>query len=132
MREIRARSLEREFDFEGAYPYTRLLGLQARGKVDSWAIRWRAACYLAGLVTLYPGRSLVRNAGFDLSGTHTGESREFEVELADAPVRVQRIPVEPSAVGRAAYADFFRQRERPGRARCSGLEVEFLDRKSVV
>ena len=56
----------------------------------------------------------MRNAGFDLSGTHTGESREFEGELSDAPVRVQRIAVEPSAAGRAAYADFFRQRERPG------------------
>jgi len=133
LRQIRERRLEREFDLDGAYPYTRLLELQARGKVDSWAIRWRASCYLAGLVTLYPGRAVVRNAGFDESGTHhRDKSSEFEVELTDAPVRVQRIPVEPSAAGRAAYVDFFRRRERPGLLRRAWRFASRLARRHAI
>jgi hypothetical protein len=114
LRSIRERRLEHEFDLDGAYPYTAHLGYQARGKLDSWAIRWRASCYLANMLTLYPGRALVRNAGFDASGVHCDESAEFEVTLADSPVVVKPIAVEPSGAARAAYVDFFRRLERPG------------------
>jgi hypothetical protein len=117
LRTIRERRMEQEFDLDGAYPYTKQLENQAAGRIDSWSIRWRASCYLAGMLTLYPGRSLVRNAGFDRSGVHCDESTEFEVMLADSPVAVQSIAVEPSVAGRAAYADFFRNLERPGLAR---------------
>lgn len=117
LRQIRERGLEREFDLDGAYPYTAHLALQAAGKLDSWAIRWRASCYLAGMLTLYPGRALVRNEGFDASGVHCDVSTEFEVPLADSPVAVKPIPIEPSAVGRAAYIEFFRGLERPGLVR---------------
>lgn len=114
LREVRRQGLPYEFDLDGAYPYTAQLEAQARGKLDSWAIRWRASCYLAGLLTLYPGRALVRNAGFDMSGVHCDDSTEFEVALADTPVAVAEIPVEVSAEARAAYVEFFRSRERPG------------------
>jgi hypothetical protein len=117
LRQIRDRGLEYEFDLDGTYHYTATLEAQARGKIDSWAIRWRASCYLADMLTLYPGRSLVRNAGFDGTGVHCDESEDFEVALADFPVAVAPIPVEPSAAGRAAYVDFFRRLERPGLAR---------------
>jgi hypothetical protein len=117
LRKVRERRLEHEFDLDGAYPYTAHLGYQALGKLDSWAIRWRASCYLADMLTLYPGRALVRNAGFDASGVHCDESADFEVALADSPVAVAPIAVEPSAAGRAAYVDFFRRLERPGLAR---------------
>ena len=129
LRRLRERRLEREFDLDGAYPYTRMLELQARGKLDSWAIRWRASCYLAGLVTLYPGRSVVRNAGLDRSGTHRDDSTEFEVKLADAPVGVQRIPVEPSAAGRAAYAEFLGGLQSHSRLRRAWRYASWLVRR---
>jgi hypothetical protein len=116
LRQIHERRLEHEFDLDGSYRYTAALESQARGKLDSWAIRWRASCYLADMLTLYPGRSLVRNAGLDGTGVHRDDSGEFEVALADTPVAVNRIPLEPSAAGRAAYVDFFRRLRRPGLA----------------
>lgn len=114
LREIRSRGLEREFDMDGAYGYTAMLEAQLRGEVDSWSIRFRASCYLAGMLTLYPGRSLVQNRGLDASGTHRSYSSDFDVELAREPIRVRPIPLEPSAEGRAAYVEFFRSRARPG------------------
>ena len=114
LREIRRRGLEHEFDMDGAYGYKAMLEAQLRGEVDSWSIRWRASCYLAGMLTLYPGRSLVQNRGLDATGTHRDYSPDFDVELATEPIRVRPIPIEPSAEGRAAYVEFFRSRARPG------------------
>jgi hypothetical protein len=66
------RRLRREFDLRGAYPYFDMLERQARGRVDSWAIRWYASTFLAGGLTLWPRWPLVHHGGFDGSGTHGG------------------------------------------------------------
>lgn len=117
LRQIRERGLEHEFDLDGSYAYTAMLENHLRGKVDSWAICWRASCYLADMLTLYPGRSLVQNRGLDGTGTHRDESTAFEVAVATSPVVVNPIPVDPSSAGRAAYVDFFRRLERPSLVR---------------
>lgn len=114
LREIRKRGLEHEFDMDGAYGYTAMLEAQLLGKVDSWSIRWRASCYLAGMLTLYPGRSLVQNLGLDATGTHRDFSSDFDVQLAAEPIKIRPIALEPSTEGRAAYVEFFRSRTRPG------------------
>lgn len=59
-----------EFDLRGSYPYTNMLRREAQGEVNSWAIRWHASMFLHNKISLYPGKSLVENAGFDGSGTH--------------------------------------------------------------
>jgi hypothetical protein len=112
--EIRKRGIEHEFDMDGAYGYTAMLKAQLAGKVDSWSIRWRASCYLAGMLTLYPGRSLVQNLGLDATGTHRDRLSDFDVPLAIDPIHVHPIPLEQSAEARAAYVEFFRSRPRPG------------------
>jgi hypothetical protein len=105
--ELERRRLARHFDFEGHYPYTQMLKDQIAGRNSSWAIRWHAACYLEGLLTLYPGRSLVENIGNDSSGTHCETSDAFSRGLIGGPVHVGSIPVEPSEAARAAFARFF-------------------------
>ena len=50
-------------------PY--LLKLQKEKKIDSWAIRWCYSAFVNGALTVYPSKSLVRNCGFDGSGTHS-------------------------------------------------------------
>lgn len=72
--QLRSSKLTREFDLDGAFPYSRMLERQARGEVDSWAIRWHASMFLLGKLSLYPSQSLVRNNGFDGSGTHKSAS----------------------------------------------------------
>jgi hypothetical protein len=112
--ELEARHLTHEFDFDGQYAFTRMLRDQVARRNDSWAIRWHASCYLDGLLTLYPGRSLVHNTGNDASGTHCDERLDYVQTVATEPVRVERQPVEVSAVARAAFVDFFRAgRPRP-------------------
>jgi hypothetical protein len=107
LKEIEERGLKRDFNFNGAYDYVRMLENQISGKVDSWAIRWHASCFLARRLCLWPGTSLVRNIGFDGTGTNTGITNEYDGELAKCPVEVTRIPLEESNAARKAFEDYF-------------------------
>lgn len=112
LQQLQKKKLELEFDLGGVAPFTEMLKSQISGRNDSWAIRWHASAFLAGLYTLYPGQSLVKNVGQDNSGTHSGSTGIFDVNLSSDPVRVKPIPVEESKVGRMAFEDFFRLRNK--------------------
>jgi hypothetical protein len=72
--EIKQRDVGR-FDIEGSYGYLDALERNARGEIDTWAVRWYASVFLRGGLTVYPGQSLTRNIGFVPGGTHTGPGR---------------------------------------------------------
>lgn len=103
------RRLTHEFDLDGSYPYTQMLRDQIAGKNDSWAIRWHATAFLAGALTLYPGRSLVQNIGNDASGTHCAATEKISVHLAQDVIDVQRVPLVENVQARAAFCRFLRQ-----------------------
>lgn len=105
--ELRQRGLEREFDFDGAHDFTRMLRNQIAGRNDSWAVRWYASAFLRGKLTLYPGVSLLRNIGFDSSGVHCSSTTAFDVEPAKRPLRPERIPIREDAYARACFTDYF-------------------------
>jgi hypothetical protein len=92
---IQKKRLTHAFDLNGAYPFTEMLKQQIAGKNNSWAIRWHASAFLADKLTLYPGRSLVRNIGHDNSGTHCVADSRFDVSLSQSPIKVGAIEVEP-------------------------------------
>lgn len=108
--ELRAQRLTRAFDFDGAYPYTRMLEDQIAGRNNSWAVRWHASCFLRGMLTLYPGRSLVVNIGNDDTGTHSGATSDYDVKLLERPVELHRIELVASTSATIAIARFFRHR----------------------
>lgn len=91
--ELVARKLTKKFDLDDVYPYTQMLKGQIEGLNDSWAIRWYASAFLKDKLTLYPGRTLVSNIGFDDSGTHAGKVINFEDKIFDRPLVLERIPI---------------------------------------
>lgn len=99
-----------EFDFDGSAEYTQMLKDQIAGKNNSWAVRWYASAFLRNKLTLYPGRSLVKNIGMDSSGTHCGTDHSFGENLAQSPVSVTKIPVEESQEARNALSAFFNEK----------------------
>jgi hypothetical protein len=109
--ELRTRRLTRAFDLDGAYPYTRMLQDQIAGRNDSWAVRWHASAFLRGMLTLYPGRSLVHNIGNDASGTHSGATGIFDQKLAEDPVPVNRQPLQVCEPARKAFARFLMRKQ---------------------
>jgi hypothetical protein len=112
---IQSERLAAKFDFNCSYPYTRMLEEQIAGKNDSWAVRWYAYAFLAGRLTLYPGRTLVKNIGTDGTGTHGGKTKLFEDELSPTAPELSCVEVAESEVARAAFESFFRRKE-PGRS----------------
>ncbi len=106
LQELMARKLTHSFDFDGAYPHTKMLKDQINGKNNSWAIRWHASAFLRDKLTLYPGRSLVHNIGLDGSGTHCSETKDFSGELARSPIAVEDVEVEESLIARQQFVKF--------------------------
>ncbi|WP_143896817.1 glycosyltransferase [Tepidimonas sediminis] len=113
LNELRRRGLLEAFDFNGAYSYSRMLEGQIKGKNDSWAVRWHASAFLAGKLTLYPGRSLVRNIGLDDSGTHCGDDSALDVSLSPQPIDFTKLgEVAICEEARQAIEDFLRDSSR--------------------
>jgi hypothetical protein len=70
--------LRRRFNLDGTYDYATMLVRQMAGMRDSWAVRWYWSVFKANGLVLFPPVSLVRNTGFDGSGTHgRGLLRKF-------------------------------------------------------
>ncbi len=110
LNELEQRHLTREFDFGGAYRYTRMLRRQVKGLNDSWAIRWNASLFLADVLSLNVGRSLVQNGGFDGSGTNCGGGGLYASTLRADPLPVRRIsPIEEDLAARRALARYYRR-----------------------
>jgi hypothetical protein len=105
--QLETRKLCTEFDFGDSYPYTAMLQDQITGKNNSWAIRWYASAFLADRLTLYPGRSLVHNIGNDGSGTHCSATKFFNVNLANRPISLTRLPSTENKQARNAFNSFF-------------------------
>jgi hypothetical protein len=117
LEDLSCRDLLRRFDFNGACDYTGMLRQQIAGRIDSWAILWQASVLLKGGLSLYPGRSLVRNIGFDNTGTHSSATAKFEVEMSDTPIRVERIALRENEAALAAFADYYRTLRPSGAGR---------------
>ncbi len=100
--EIERRGLQWSFDGDGSFPYVPMLRAQIEGRNDSWAIRWHASTFLAGMFTLFPGRSLVANIGADGSGSnHVERDDRYAVDLAmEAPPLEAHPPREDRRVRR--------------------------------
>lgn len=105
--EIRQQRLVNEFNLNGNYDYLGMLDARAAGLNNSWAICWHASCFLENKLTLYPGKSLVRNIGLDGSGEHCGPSKVMATEASVSPVRVKKIPAEVSPGVYSKYCNHF-------------------------
>ena len=112
LKEIEDRQLIKEFDFTGSYPYTEMLRDQIAGRNNSWAIRWYASAFLKNKLTLYPGKSLVFNAGFDGGGTHcrNGDENNFNEtnQIENIKVEVKRIETKENIKARLIIIDYFK------------------------
>jgi len=106
---LESKKLIKEFDFNGAYPFSKMLKDQIAGKNDSWAVRWYASAFLANKLTLYPGRSLVHNIGNDNSGTHCGDAKGFDSDLTLTPINCHDVVVEHYKDGYDVFERFLRK-----------------------
>jgi hypothetical protein len=107
--EIKKRNLINDFDMDGWVNNVRMLKKQNKGKINSWAIRWHASAYLQNKLTLYPGKSLIKNIGFDISATHTTDNNYFDVNLSFEPINIQKIPPLENLEMKTAIIEFYKK-----------------------
>ncbi len=109
LKELENKKLTKEFDFNGSYPYTKMLKTQIAGKNDSWAIRWYASAFLNNKLTLYPRESLVYNSGFDGSGTNCGSEDNFNRtdQIEEVKIKVEKIEIKENKKARLKFIDYF-------------------------
>lgn len=108
LKEMEKRRLTYKFDFNGNYPFTRMLRRQIEGKNNSWAIRWNASLFLNDILSVNVGRSLVQNNGFDGSGTNCGGGNLYHSSLWLQPLPVEHLyPIKENQQARDAFARYY-------------------------
>ncbi|MBU5216408.1 glycosyltransferase [Bacillus albus] len=75
-----SRRLKNRFN-RGGRDMANMLDSQMEGIIDSWAIRWCYTQSKRNLLTVYPVKSRVKNIGLDGSGTHSGITAHYNVEI---------------------------------------------------
>lgn len=69
----------KEFNKYGGDYLQQQLQANKDGTLYTWFIKWHAVILKMGGLTLYPGRSLTNNIGFDSSGSNCGTMSNFDI-----------------------------------------------------
>lgn len=101
-----------EFDLDGYVGNTQMLKDQIAGKNDSWAIRWHASCFLNNMLTLHPGRSLVKNIGLEGTGQHCVKDFALDTQLSFEPPVLKKIEPSESQEALIAYKQFYKSQRK--------------------
>lgn len=107
LNELKQRNLTKKFDFNGNYPFTRMLQRQVNGENNSWAIRWNASLFLNDILSVNAGKSLVRNIGFDGSGVHSGKDEVFPTDLYMQKLSIDIPQIEENKMARKEIAKYY-------------------------
>ena len=85
--------LKKEFDLDNSFPYSTMLIKQMESdRIDSWSIRWWWAIFKKKGITLFPDKSLVKNIGFGIEGTHTQGNDPFILNDFDRNYFINNFP----------------------------------------
>ena len=71
----------KKFNEAGSDLWAMLLKQQL-GEINSWSIRFCYSGFKADMPTMYPTKSFVINNGADGSGTHVGQTKKYDTEIA--------------------------------------------------
>ncbi len=107
LKELQRRNLSRKFDFNGKYPYTKMLQRQVNGVNDSWAIRWNATLFLNNLLSVNAGKSLVQNIGFDGTGIHSGKDKIHNISLYKNELNIDIPTIRENKAARKAFEKYY-------------------------
>ena len=110
MAQLKKRKLIRDINYNNSYPFYEMLKRQVKGEIDSWAIRWHASLFLKNKLTLYPGKSLVKNIGLDSSGTHCNKTSEYDIDELCNEIRLHTIEPAESFFARDQIEKFLKER----------------------
>lgn len=86
----------KEFNRFGGDILQRQLQANFDGTLKTWFIKWHAVLLERGGLTLYPGRSLTNNIGFDSTATNCHATTKFDIDVLAEEIKVERIKIRES------------------------------------
>lgn len=98
-----------EFNKLGDVYLQKQLVANYEGRLNTWFIKWHAVLLQRGGLTLYPGKSLTNNIGFDNLATNCNDSHKFDVIPVDS-VKVRRVPIKASRLAAHEIYAFYQGR----------------------
>lgn len=107
LKQIKQRGLEREINYNNSTKYVKMLKDQIKGKNDSWAIRWHLSVFLNDKLTLYSGKSFIRNIGCDYSGQHSIATNIFDPIMCENYIELEKIPIIESLDARKLFEIYY-------------------------
>ncbi len=114
----------RRFNFGNAYDYATMLERQMAGLHDSWAIRWYWTVFKENGLVVFPPESLVRNHGFDGSGSHgRGLLRRFRMQKSPLRLEAMSLPLRPEC-----HQDVYAWTSRAMRRGNGGMRAHMIDK----
>ena len=99
------------FSIEGTMNFWKQVRELKAGKNNSWAIRWYAAIFLKGGLTLNPAKSLISNIGTDGTGVHSNIESMYAVRISQTPVTYFPDVVEENPQAYQAIKAFLKTRK---------------------
>ena len=94
------------FDIYGGDYLSNQLKENQEGTIRTWFVKWYAVMRRQNALSLYPGRSLTNNIGFDDSGANCFTTTKFDVVPTDY-VRVDSMPVVVNRKASIVIYDFY-------------------------
>ena len=106
-----------EFDRNNAYPFTKMLKMQADRELNSWAIRWYATAFIHKKYTLYPCKSLVFHIGDGADATNYKRKQTkndpLSVPIYNGKINVKKIEVRERSYITGQYIKFLQKYRKP-------------------
>lgn len=87
---LKKRKLLKQYDYENNLPTSLDLIAFNKGIQDSWDNRWHASIFLKDMYSLFPTKSLIKNIGFDNTGTHCDTSQYYHSDLYNDIIPIKR------------------------------------------
>lgn len=79
------------------------------GLLNTWFIKWHATTFLKNRFTLYPGKSLVQNIGFDNTGSHNANTVSYQHETLASDIEVRKNFLEENEAARKTILEFYKK-----------------------
>jgi FkbM family methyltransferase len=125
LQKLTSKGLLDRFNADGeAHYFEKMLNMQIRGEVSSWAIRWTATSILHDKLNVFPRHSMSRHLGFGADSTHETSGNDYNenLALAEKPVTFSSsLPVKETEAAFTAWKTFVKKNFEPAPAETPGL-----------
>ncbi len=113
LNELNRRNLIKEFNLNNNFDFFKMLKKRNENLNESHTIIWKASTFLEGMLSLHPSNSLVKNIGFDGSGTHNKniDNTHSHSAIEDIKIDVEKKKIEEDIKAVKLIENFYKKKK---------------------